>query len=261
MKSYGSPSGFFVFIISVTTSFNKLHPILRYNTIMKKKVAIFDIDGTIFRSSLLIELVNVLIDRKIFPYKARKEFDDEYNAWLNRKGDYQAYIGAVVKTFIKYIRGIHKDEIIDASHVVYEHHKNRIYRYTRDLTRELKGRGYYLLAISHSPKLVLDEFGKNLGFDKIYGTIYEWNEAEEFTGRIRDEELIFDKSKILIRAVEKEGLTLKSSVGVGDTESDIVFLKMVDKPICFNPNQKLYKEAKKCRWKIVVERKDVIYEF
>jgi len=54
-------------------------------------------------------------------------------------------------------------------------------------------------------------------------------------------------------------LTLKGSVGVGDTESDIAFLKMVEKPICFNPNQKLYQYAKRAGWKIVVERKDVIY--
>jgi len=36
-------------------------------------------------------------------------------------------------------------------------------------------------------------------------------------------------AKVLLRAVEKEGLTLAGSVGVGDTESDIAFLKMVAK--------------------------------
>jgi len=72
--------------------------------------------------------------------------------------------------------------------------------------------------------------------------------------------LINDKAKILKRAVEKENLTLKGSVGVGDTESDIAFLKMVEKPICFNPNKKLYIRAKRSGWQIIVERKDVIYE-
>jgi phosphoserine phosphatase len=49
-------------------------------------------------------------------------------------------------------------------------------------------------------------------------------------------------------------------VGVGDTESDIPFLKLVDRPICFNPNRKLYAAAKRHGWKVVVERKDVIYK-
>ena len=38
------------------------------------------------------------------------------------------------------------------------------------------------------------------------------------------------------------------------------FLEMVENPICFNPNEKLYTEAKRQGWKVVVERKDVIYE-
>jgi len=72
--------------------------------------------------------------------------------------------------------------------------------------------------------------------------------------------LISDKAKVLERAVQKEGLTLEGSIGVGDTEGDITMLSKVEQPICFNPNQLLYNEAKKQGWKIVVERKDVIYE-
>ncbi|MFH1246519.1 MAG: hypothetical protein V1489_01955, partial [Candidatus Liptonbacteria bacterium] len=49
--------------------------------------------------------------------------------------------------------------------------------------------------------------------------------------------------------------------GVGDTESDVSFLKMVERPICFNPNKELYAKAKKRGWRVVVERKDVVYEF
>jgi phosphoserine phosphatase len=74
-------------------------------------------------------------------------------------------------------------------------------------------------------------------------------------------DLISDKAKILKRAVEKENLTLNGSIGVGDTESDIRFLKLVDNPICFNPNKKLFNYAKKKKWSIVVERKNVIYKF
>jgi phosphoserine phosphatase len=35
---------------------------------------------------------------------------------------------------------------------------------------------------------------------------------------------------------------------------------MVSEPICFNPNAALYAQAKRMGWKVVVERKDVIYE-
>mgnify|MGYP003394745991 FL=1 len=61
------------------------------------------------------------------------------------------------------------------------------------------------------------------------------------------------------RAIAKDGLSLKGSVGVGDTEGDISFLEMVEKPICFNPNKKLLAHAERRGWEVVVERKDVVY--
>ena len=53
-----------------------------------KKVAIFDIDGTVFRSSLLIELTNALIQEGIFNSKVSKLYARNYKNWLNRKGPY-----------------------------------------------------------------------------------------------------------------------------------------------------------------------------
>ncbi|MBI2097288.1 MAG: HAD-IB family hydrolase, partial [Candidatus Sungbacteria bacterium] len=38
----------------------------------KKRIAVFDIDGTIFRSSLLRELLESLITFGIFPYRAQE---------------------------------------------------------------------------------------------------------------------------------------------------------------------------------------------
>lgn len=75
-----------------------------------------------------------------------------------------------------------------------------------------------------------------------------------------DLHLIANKANIVRRAVEKENLTLRGSIGVGDTEGDIPFLEMVEKPICFNPNEKLYRYARLMKWTVVIERKDVIYK-
>jgi len=225
-----------------------------------KKVAIFDIDGTIFRSSLLIELTDALIQEGIFSSRVRKLYARAAENWLDRKGPYEEYINAVVKAFRQNIKGVRYQEFSKIAKKAVAFHKNRIYPYTRDVVKNLKKKNYYLLAISHSPRKVVKEFCERMGFDKVYGQIYEIDRQKRFTGRVLHMELISDKAEILKRAIEKEKLTLKDSVGVGDTESDIAFLKMVEKPICFNPNQKLYQYAKRAGWKIVVERKDVIYK-
>jgi len=224
-----------------------------------KKVAIFDIDGTIFRSSLLIELTDALIQEGVFSSRARKSYTRAAENWLDRKGPYEEYNNAVIKAFQQNIKGVRYQEFSKVAKKVAAFHKNRIYTYTRDIVKNLKKKNYYLLVISHSPQEVVKEFCKKMEFDKIYGRIYEIDRQKRFTGKVLHMEIINNKAEILKLAIKKKKLTLKGSVGVGDTESDIAFLKMVEKPICFNPNQKLYKYAKRHGWKIVVERKDVIY--
>ena len=226
----------------------------------RRRVAVFDVDGTIFRSSLLIQLVNKLIEKGAFPEEAAKVFERAHIKWLDREGDYEEYIQAVVTAFQKHLKGVHYGVLSDTSRDVVDLQWKRVYRYTRDLLGELKGSGYYLLAVSHSPKTILDKFCPRLGFNKAYGMVYEIGPQECFTGVVVDQHLILNKANILKRAVEKENLSLKGSIGVGDTESDIAFLEMVARPICFNPNQKLYRYAKRMGWKVVVERKDVVYE-
>ena len=225
-----------------------------------RRVAVFDVDGTIFRSSLLIQVVSKLIEKGTFPADAKRIYEREYLRWLDREGDYQEYIDAVVRAFVGHLKGVHYSALADAAEEIVEIQWKRVYRYTRDLLKDLKKRDFYLLAVSHSPKTVLDKFCPRLGFDKTYGMVYEIGPQECFTGKVVDEHLIFNKANILKRVLEKEGLTLTHSYGVGDTETDIPFLEMVAQPICFNPNMKLYRHAKRMKWKVVVERKDVIYE-
>jgi phosphoserine phosphatase len=116
------------------------------------------------------------------------------------------------------------------------------------------------VAISQSPKTILDEFCAQYGFDKVYGRIYEIGPQDKFTGAVSEEHLINNKANILKRIIDRHPeFSLKDSIAVGDTEGDITLLEQVSRPICFNPNKLLFEYAKRNDWEIVVERKDVIY--
>ncbi|MFZ6015288.1 MAG: HAD family hydrolase [Patescibacteria group bacterium] len=225
-----------------------------------KRVAIFDVDGTVFRSSLLIEVTDELVAEKLLPPSVSRAYEQAHAKWLDREGSYEDYIGALIRAFETKIKGVPRKAFIKIAKQVVARSGKHVYRYTRDLTASLKKKGYYLLAISNSPLDILQPFCAGLGFDKVYGRIYETGRTGKFTGKTAYLDLITDKAKILRRAVEKEGLTLNDSIGVGDTEADIPFLKLVVRPICFNPNKKLLTAAKRNGWKVVVERKDVIYQ-
>lgn len=225
-----------------------------------RPVAFFDIDGTVFRSSLLIELVEQLIKEGVFPTGAKDVYLDSYQRWQAREGTYEDYIRAVIKSYLDHIKGVHYGDFADIGRQVVAVQSKRVYRYTRDLIAELKEKEYYIIAISQSPKTILDEFCEQYGFDKVYGRIYEIGPQDRFTGEVVDVHLIENKANIAKRVFENNSeLTKEGSVAVGDTEGDVPLLELVERPICFNPNQILFNHAKRMHWNVVVERKDVIY--
>lgn len=228
---------------------------------MKRKLAVFDIDGTLFRSSLLIELMRGLVGEGIFPKSANLKISKEYNAWLNREGGYGDYLTRVVDVYEKYIQGCDEGEVSKVVEAVLKKEKKKVYRYTRKLIKDLKGKNYFLFAISGSPGHILTSFAKEMKFDKYLGGYYEVVDGK-FTGHQPFGNPSHDKKKTLQNFLERKyaDFDLENSIGVGDTESDIPFLEMIGNPIAFNPNHGLAEYAKKNKWKIVVERKDVIYD-
>lgn len=224
------------------------------------KLAIFDIDGTIFRSSLLIELINGLVRNQVIPKSAKKEMEKEYLAWLNRKGRYEDYINKVIKIYFKHIKGKSQAQVVKIAKKVINKQKDRVYRFTRDLIKELKAKNYLLAAISGSPSYIVESYAKVIGFDLFFGSEVEVVKGK-FTGKALNLDSANNKVKI-VKGILREypSIDLKKSVAVGDTESDLRMLKMVGRPIAFNPNRHFLKYAKKHKFEIVVERKDAVYK-
>lgn len=226
---------------------------------MKNKLAVFDIDGTIFRSSLIIELVNLLVEKGVFPKGLNKEIEEEYVAWVNRQGSYDKYISKIVEVYVRYIKNVKEDDVKKAAKEVIDYQKNKVYVFTRELIKKLKNDNYYLLAISGAPEIIVSEFAKTLDFNNYYGSRYEVIN-NKFTGKVITD-TAWTKHEILHNFIKKnKDFNLKDAVGVGDSEIDITFLELVGHPIAFNPDFKLASYAKEKNWKIVVERKNVIYK-
>lgn len=226
------------------------------------RLAIFDIDGTIFRSSLVIELCQALVKAGVFPAASAQEIQKEYLAWLDRKGSYEAYINKVVKIYIKYIKGQRFSLVKRISQNIIKQQKDRTYRFTRGLIKRLKKENYFLLAISGSPSYIVESYARATGFDQCFGTQLEVKNGF-FTAKVKNLDSAFNKAKVLkdfARLKGEKNINWKQSVAVGDTEGDTAMLSLVGRPIAFNPNMHLAKIAKRKKWRIVVERKDTVFE-
>jgi HAD superfamily hydrolase (TIGR01490 family) len=225
---------------------------------IKRYLAVFDIDGTIFRKNLQFELLNGLAYEGIFSMKTKDFLVERYRKWLNNKDSYEVYRDALITHYKKELKGKSKEKVVMVAKKVASFHHERIFLYAKEMIEQLR-KDYLLLAISGSPIEIVRKFNRYLKFDDVFGTVYEIDKHKKYTGR----EIftpVHNKAKVLKRYVAEQGISLKKSIAIGDTESDIPMLKVVDKPIAFNPDVNLYEYAKKKKWEIFVERKDMVYK-
>jgi HAD superfamily phosphoserine phosphatase-like hydrolase len=224
------------------------------------KIAVFDIDGTIFRKNLHFELINELSWLNVFPRRVRDQIVDAYTEWLEHKGTYEHYRVTLVDLYEKYIKGCKKEDILRASKAVVAFHQDRTYIFAEKLIKQLRDEQYHVIAISGSPLEIVQEYNrKHLKFDMVYGSVYECDSNGRYTGKTAYEPT-HGKGDVLRQYAFEHGLTLEDSYGVGDTESDASFLEIVTFPIAFNPNENLKRMAQEKGWRIVVEKKDVVWD-
>ena len=222
--------------------------------------AVFDIDGTLLRWQLYHAVTDQLIKSGKFDGQEFESVRQARRTWKDRShaSSYQDYEITLVEYFEKAIRGLTRQELVDASKMVLEEYKDQVYTYTRDLINDLKIKNYKLFAISASQKEIVELLAKYYGFDAFAGTIYEV-ENDKYTG----ESLVLRKEKkveVLKEFINWHNCSLKDSIAVGDSDSDIPMLSYVEKPIAFNPSRELYEHAKLNNWDVVIERKNVVYK-
>jgi HAD superfamily hydrolase (TIGR01490 family) len=221
--------------------------------------AIFDIDGTLIRWQLFHAIVHELGQRGLLPEGAHQRIKEARMEWKIRTTNdgFGQYEQVLVKEYLAVLKQISPEEYATIVQEVFDEYKDQTYTYTRDLIQDLKAKGYFLLAISGSHEEIIQKLAKHHGFDAAVGSTFEQIDGK-FSGNVTTP--IFDKAKVLEDLIRQYNLTTKGSVGVGDSKSDAAILELVDHPIVFNPDKKLFAIAKKHQWKVVLERKNMVYE-
>jgi phosphoserine phosphatase len=223
-----------------------------------KGLLFLDIDGTFFRWSLFLYMVDKLIGAGVFNEVIRKHFINEEKKWRERQGGYDDYLKKVIEIFEERIAGVLAADFELLAREMVAEYKGQVYRYTRDLIKEKIRNNWYVVAVSCSPEEAVKPFSEAWGIHEAHAS-----QIEKINGRYTGMRYIpHDKAGIakeIMARPEFFDIKKENIWGVGDSEGDINFLEVVGKPICFNPTLQLNEEAKRRGWSVVVERKNVIY--
>jgi len=222
-----------------------------------RKFAVFDIDGTLIRWQLYHALADALAKNSHIDAKTYAAIRDARMQWKQRSGlqsfsEYQVY---VIKAYEETLLKLTPRELEQAVDDVFNEYKDQVYIFTRGLIKQLKDDGYTLFAISGSQTEIIAKIADYYGFDDYVATEYTVK-----SGKLQKIFPAADKKKALMDLVKKHQVGFAESVAVGDSAGDIPMLEDVEEPLVFNPDDELFKYADEKSWKIIIERKNMVYE-
>lgn len=232
----------------------------------KNIVAFFDIDGTIFRNSLMIEHFKKLIKYEVInPVIWHTEVKDRYHEWETRYGDFENYLELLAAVYIDELKGVNKTYIEFIASQVINVNGDMVYKYSRDKIKWHQDQGHKVFFISGSPDFLVGKMAEKYNVTEYRGTVYEVDDKNEFTGEIQRMWDSESKQRTLNELIEKYNVDLENSYAYGDTTGDLSMLKMVGNPVAINPNRALFDALKleeniSDKLAIIVERKNVIYK-
>ncbi len=232
----------------------------------KSKAAFFDIDGTFYRDSLLIEHFKRMIKYEIIsPSAWHERVKHTFEDWDKRQGNYDAYLLDVSSIYVEHLTNVSSEDIEFIAKQVIRLKADRVYRYTRQQIQWHLDEGHKVIFISGSPDFLVGKMAEKYHATDYCGSTYHIDEDGFFTGRVEPMWDSVSKERTIAAMVAKHDIDLSESFAYGDTNGDITMFKHVGNPVAINPAKELLiaiseQEELREKTRIVIERKDVIYQ-
>ncbi|MDK2917839.1 MAG: hypothetical protein PWQ37_572 [Candidatus Petromonas sp.] len=233
---------------------------------MSEVAAFFDIDGTLYRNSLMIEHFKKLLKYEVLdPALWHSHVKHTYHDWEKRRGNYDDYLLELAEIYIKSLKGLNKNQLDFITNQVINLKGDKVYRYTRSKIAWHQTQNHKIFFISGSPDYLVKKMAEKYNIEDYKGTQYLVDDDNNFTGEVAQMWDSENKHKAIMEFVDKYNIDLSKSYAYGDTNGDLSMLKLTGHPVAINPTKELLINIKKDpellnKITIIVERKDVIYK-
>ena len=220
-----------------------------------KPGAYFDVDGTVFKSSVLEKIADVGQAHGLFEKDAFTEAKRTREKWQrhNNEGVYLAYLKMLVGSFVTQIADVSVSDFDKVVEEVNTTHQVRRFQFPLRLMDAVSST-HNIVIISGSPHRAVEAFVCDLPIDIVFGSEFVVKE-DTFTGEARS---VGDKAALRNRLISAGIVSAEEDLAIGDTMSDAPLLGAVTLPIAFNPSATLSDYSEAFGWHKVLEVKDNI---
>lgn len=217
-----------------------------------KKIAVFDIDGTLSNFHLGVEFLKEMSTLNAIKGISQAIFSQQYKEWT-QSSEKTAYYDRYLDQYYDIgLVGVEKNVFEEAGQRIADHAFPHFYQETLTELKKHQDEGRFIILISKSPEQAVAKIAELINADAHWGWQFNFDSANKYVGQYTYPGGASDKAYIIKQLVIKYGLDLNDSFAYGDTNGDISMLRLVSNPIAVNPESKLLIEAQQHGWRILL---------
>jgi len=213
----------------------------------KRKIALLDIDGTIYEGHIIYLLAEYQLREKTINKNCLDDLYRDAELYKMGKIDYETLVAELLIHWAKGLKGASYNTVLEQTERFLQSEGNKFFPFIKPVIT-LLGKTHDIYFVTGEPKFVAQTASKLYKITGFFSSQLE-TESGIFTGKVRSFLAKREDKELVIEQLLKDH-DLKSSFAFGNTEGDIEMLNSVDFPVCINPTPGLEKIAKRRNWKI-----------
>jgi fatty acyl-CoA reductase len=213
------------------------------------KLAVLDLDGTLYSGTLGIDLLNELARQKLFQPKALEKALQILEAYVQGELGREDLAAHIYGLYGEGIVGLTQEQVVQAAAATWERSKHRVFPFVGELLATLSKRGYTTVLMTGSPTEVVSQFTRSYAFDHVYAAGFQLQEGR-YTGKLQASPAVAGQKRSLLQRISRElEADLSASLVLGDSENDFEMFDLVGVPIAMNVQGQLSLQFQSRGWK------------
>lgn len=223
----------------------------------RRKVAVLDVDGTLYSGALGVELLRALVERAACDVERAREVFDLVARYRRGEIDHATLSAEAYLAYGRALAGASAETVEEVARSTWQKERSGLFPFVGALIAMLKQKGFTVVLISGSPNEMIREIAADVGAPHFCGALFTV-EGGVYTGEtsLRSGAL-GAKSDILKSLLDDDDVDLAASFAMGDSLADAALFQMIGKPMTFEPTPELLDAARENGWPIA-SRHDVL---
>lgn len=221
------------------------------------KLALLDVDGTIFDGAVGLRLLRLLMERRLCDLGPAAEVFELLKSYSRGELERGAMVEQTTRRYAAAIAGLSRREVEKIAIEAWERVRVDLFPFVPGLLGDLARRGFTTLIISSSPEEIIAPLAASLGVSEHRASLFALSEGKYTGGVERMPGAPGEKRRILEAYLRDIGTPPEKIFVIGDSLGDLSVLELADYPLVIEPEPALRSIAEARGWTIA-DRGDVL---